>query len=124
VADQLNKTLEGQLRDWPNRPRGSNADEWHLFLCEHLDNRANSPNGLTFMALQIAEAIEAQIRLTQMEHSKPDIIPNHGDNISCQTCGTLGRFDATGEAGGWAFSDSIWRRPDTGEYECHECYLK
>jgi hypothetical protein len=40
------------------RPRGSNADEWHLFLIEHLDNRATHPNGLTFMAWQIAMAIE------------------------------------------------------------------
>lgn len=42
----------------PSRPRGSNADEWQLFLCHHLDNRATSLNGLTFMAVQIAEAIE------------------------------------------------------------------
>jgi hypothetical protein len=41
------------------RPKGANADEWYLFLCEHLDNRATCPNGLTFMAVQIAEAIEA-----------------------------------------------------------------
>ncbi len=46
--------------DQPTRPQGSNADEWHLFLCEHLDNRANSPNGLTFVAAQIADAIEAR----------------------------------------------------------------
>jgi hypothetical protein len=39
------------------RPRGSNADEWHLFLCERLDNRANHPDGLTFAAVQIAEAL-------------------------------------------------------------------
>jgi hypothetical protein len=41
------------------RPSGSNADEWHLFLSEYLDNRANFPDGLTYMAVQIAEAIEA-----------------------------------------------------------------
>jgi hypothetical protein len=40
------------------RPTGSNADEWHLFLSEYLDNRATSPSGLTFMAVQIAEAID------------------------------------------------------------------
>ena len=40
------------------RPLGSNADEWHLFLSTHLDNRASRPTGLTFMAVQIAEAIE------------------------------------------------------------------
>jgi hypothetical protein len=42
-----------------SRPAGSNADEWHLFLCQHLDNRATSPSGLQYVALQIAEAIEA-----------------------------------------------------------------
>ena len=41
------------------RPIGNNADEWHEFLSEHLDNRANSPNGLAFIAVQIAEAIDA-----------------------------------------------------------------
>lgn len=42
------------------RPQGSNADEWHLFLCERLDNRASHPNALTFVAVQIAEAIDAR----------------------------------------------------------------
>lgn len=45
--------------DFNHRPAGSNADEWHLFLSEHLDNRANFPNGLTYVAVQIAEAIDA-----------------------------------------------------------------
>lgn len=40
------------------RPSGNNADEWHLFLTEHLDAQATSPNGLPFMAVQIAEAID------------------------------------------------------------------
>jgi acid stress-induced BolA-like protein IbaG/YrbA len=41
------------------RPSGSNADEWHLFLCEYLDNRATgSGDGLAFIAVQIAEAID------------------------------------------------------------------
>src|SRR5215471_17228900 len=43
-------------------PKGSNADEWHLFLCERLDNRAAFPSGLEFTAVQIAEAIEAAER--------------------------------------------------------------
>ncbi len=43
------------------RPRGSNADEWHMFLCEMLDSRATSPDGLTFASVQIAEAIEAAV---------------------------------------------------------------
>ncbi len=45
--------------DTMKRPSGSNADEWHLFLCEHLDNRATgSGDGLGFIAVQIAEAID------------------------------------------------------------------
>jgi len=40
------------------RPTGSDADEWHLFLCEHLDDRATSPGLLTFLAVQIAIAID------------------------------------------------------------------
>lgn len=45
------------------RPKGSNADEWHLFLCEHLDNRVTSEfsDPLSFMAVQIAEAIDEQV---------------------------------------------------------------
>jgi hypothetical protein len=45
-------------RNEGRRPVGSNADEWHVFLCEHLDSRAACPNGLTFMAVQIAEAFD------------------------------------------------------------------
>lgn len=45
------------------RPGGSNADEWYLFLSEYLDSRANFPDGLTYIAVQIAEAIyDAEIR--------------------------------------------------------------
>jgi hypothetical protein len=51
----------GDLRRTNERPRGSNADEWHLFLSEHLAARADSPHGLTFMAVQIANAIEAAV---------------------------------------------------------------
>jgi hypothetical protein len=48
------------------RPTGSNSDEWHLFLIKHLDNRADN-NGLTYMAVQIAEALEeAQERGRQL----------------------------------------------------------
>jgi hypothetical protein len=39
-------------------PLSSNADEWHLFLCEYLDSRATWPNGLTYMAVQIAQALD------------------------------------------------------------------
>jgi hypothetical protein len=48
-------------------PLGSNADEWRLFLCQHLDSRATHPNGLTYVALQIAEAIEEAFREGAME---------------------------------------------------------
>ena len=41
------------------RPAGSNADEWHLFLCEYLCDRPNGAgDGLAFIAVQIAEAID------------------------------------------------------------------
>ena len=41
------RTLQGPSQ----RPLGSNADEWHLFLDENKD-------ALGFLAVQIAEAIE------------------------------------------------------------------
>jgi len=45
-------------REELRRPSGSNADEWRLFLSEHLDNRRVN-DGLTYIAVQIAEAIDA-----------------------------------------------------------------
>ncbi len=42
------------------RPRGSNADEWRFFLSVYLDDRATNPDGLSFVAVQIVEAIEAE----------------------------------------------------------------
>lgn len=48
--------------DTGRRPAGSNADEWHLFLTEYCCNRPNQVNGMTYMAVQIAEAIEAAER--------------------------------------------------------------
>jgi hypothetical protein len=41
------RTLQGPAQ----RPLGSNADEWHLFLSEHTD-------ALPYLAVQIAEAID------------------------------------------------------------------
>jgi len=41
------------------RPIHNNADEWLEFLSEYLDHRTDSPNGLAFVAVQIAEAIDA-----------------------------------------------------------------
>lgn len=38
-----------------NRPLGSNADEWNLFLLEHL---GPMNNGSSYVAVQIAEAID------------------------------------------------------------------
>ncbi len=49
------------------RPKDSNADAWHLFLSEWLDARALFPNGLTFMAVQIAEAIDAALESQSAE---------------------------------------------------------
>ena len=73
------------------RPHGSNADEWHLFLSEHLDNRANSPSGLSFIAVQIAEALdEAQQTLFDLGN------------------GTAVNFSPRGRFHGWLFR----RHPD------------
>lgn len=40
------------------RPQGSNADEWLMFLCDHLDVDDARPKGLEYVAVQIAQAIE------------------------------------------------------------------
>lgn len=45
-----------------DRPAGANADDWHLFLTHHACNRPTMPNGLTFVAVQIAEAIDAAMK--------------------------------------------------------------
>lgn len=49
------------MKNAPRRPSGTNADEWHLFLCEYLCDRPNGAgDGLAFIAVQVAEAIEAE----------------------------------------------------------------
>ena len=48
--------------DSKQRPVGNNADEWHLFLNEWLSAVGNRVEGLPFMAVQIAEAIDAAER--------------------------------------------------------------
>lgn len=40
-------------------PAEWNADEWHLFICQHCDNRATSPNGMNKVALKIADTMDA-----------------------------------------------------------------
>lgn len=55
---KLRQELEHEL-DRGKRPSGSNADEWHLFLSQHLDNRAQFPYGMSYVAVQIAEALDA-----------------------------------------------------------------
>jgi hypothetical protein len=64
LADALEPSARRMktMSDLVKRPRDSNADAWHLFLSEYLDARANIPNGLTFMAVQIAEAIDDAAR--------------------------------------------------------------
>lgn len=64
-TSQSLKTFDPNLPayyDGHQRPTGSNADEWHLFLSEHCCSRPNQVNGLTYMAVQIAEAIDAAAR--------------------------------------------------------------
>lgn len=49
------------------RPTRSNADEWLVFLSEYLDNRAGFPSGLPFVAVQICNAIEDELRWARDE---------------------------------------------------------
>ncbi len=42
------------------RPRGTHAWEWRLFLSGYVDSRATSIDGLSFVAVQIVQAIEAE----------------------------------------------------------------
>lgn len=35
-----------------------NADDWHLYLSQLVDTRANFPNGLNSVALKIAETVD------------------------------------------------------------------
>src|ERR1700730_1154302 len=51
----------------PQRPQGSNADEWHMFLCGYVADRAAFPRGLAYVAVQIAEAIEAAVARGDLE---------------------------------------------------------
>ena len=84
------------------RPHGSDADEWHLFLSEYLDNRANSPSGLTFIAVQIAEALdEAQ------ESRKLDFDALQQTLFDLGN-GTAVNFSPRGRFHGWLFR----RHPD------------
>jgi hypothetical protein len=46
-----------------DRPQGSNADEWHLFLSENKD-------ALPMVAVQIAEAIEARRTVDRLQLAK------------------------------------------------------
>jgi hypothetical protein len=58
------------------RPQGTNADEWRLFLSAYLDSRTTSADGLSFMAVQIAEAIEAErSRCAAMAQHVADVVP-------------------------------------------------
>lgn len=50
--------------DTARRPKGSNADEWHLFLAENRD-------ALPYVAVQIAEAIdEAAAEVGALRHER------------------------------------------------------
>lgn len=82
------------------RPSGSNADEWHLFLSEHLDNRAGN-SGLTYMAVQIAEAIEAA-------RSKQELFAIGG---SLEGRALAVNFNPHGRFHGW-----IFRQHPDGQY--------
>lgn len=88
--------------DGSARPSGSNADEWQLFLVEHI-------TALPFLAVQIAEAIEAlekqvyvpgmrrcqKCKFTLMSNfmcaSTGRLAPNDKSDICPNGCGTLWR---------------------------------
>lgn len=57
VRKEFWRTLNGPAQ----RPLGSNADEWHLFLDEHKD-------ALPYLAVQIAEAIDEAERRGNGNH--------------------------------------------------------
>lgn len=61
--EDASKEFWRALRGPAQRPLGSNADEWHLFLDENKD-------ALPYLAVQIAEAIELA------EHRGRPYIPN------------------------------------------------
>lgn len=65
------------------RPAGSNADEWHLFLTEYCCNRPNQVNGMTYIAVQIAEAIETAERRAREPCGECHIQPGE----RCDICG-------------------------------------
>jgi hypothetical protein len=55
-TQEVRKEFWRTFRGPPQRPLGANADEWNLFLSEYKD-------ALTFLSVQIAQAIEqAEIR--------------------------------------------------------------
>lgn len=74
--DELNKTLLAERAEFAKRLKpladvmarwgvedhviecNSNADDWHRFLSERLDARANFPNALVSVSLRIADVIE------------------------------------------------------------------
>ncbi len=58
----MNKMSDSQTTDdWVRRggrPKGSNADEWQLWLSFYADSRAAFPDVLAYLAVHIAEAID------------------------------------------------------------------
>lgn len=76
VWEYNNELGEKELVGWEKEkhPAGSNADEWHLFLSRYLDNRANFPTGLTYVAVQIAEALD--LRFAQQPGTATVVLPS------------------------------------------------
>lgn len=85
--------------DIETRPEDSNADAWHLFLSEYLDARANSPSGMTFMAVQIAEAIDdaerrgASSNLPCGHHISSLVKSVESDAQFCEVCDLMSQRD-------------------------------
>jgi hypothetical protein len=75
------RTLNGPAQ----RPLGSNADEWNLFVSENKDATA-------YLAVQIAEAIEeAEARGTRHFHYDEEACPGHvASRFDRKVCGLCG----------------------------------
>lgn len=72
--DEASKEFWRTLKGPAQRPLGSNADEWHLFLDENKD-------ALPYLAVQIAEAIE------QAERRGKTPVGEGRELCECAACG-------------------------------------
>jgi hypothetical protein len=58
-----------------------NADDWHLYLSERLDARANFPNALVSVALRISDIIEELRRNDRVASALPSHARSTTENM-------------------------------------------